>query len=460
MHVEKLFFPEFSCVTSGSQELPYWVPVVWLPIVCYFCWHCYSTLAQGATRIILTSGVSFPVHQYMFPVLFLLGWFLWSFIEYCIHRFVFHMKPPAHNYYLITLHFLLHGQHHKSPFDGSRLVFPPGLASIVVVAFYLVLQKTLPEVLGTSVFVGGLCGYVVYDMIHYYLHYGSPKRGSYLYSLKAYHVKHHFEHQRSGFGITSTFWDHPFNTVIPDEKTSSEKPALSETPWEREKEPGDGGVEEANRTQGCSCLSREGPENQAPATQHHALQPVEVPLHSCPPHPPLPDHLVMIRAGEAEPSKDGRLGGGGWTRVSCPCCHAQRVQPLVLVKLGPKVGPETKRWLLRLIAAPQKDGGAALLAHPGEDAGGDLLVLSAPRCTLLRACEELGLCRAHRDGGMEAFSHSHRDGFRDADNMEAFLTLAERQFVVKHALDGMRAKTELKIPGLPDSCRLLNRDSI
>ncbi|CAG5866052.1 unnamed protein product, partial [Menidia menidia] len=134
----------------------------------------------------------------MFPVLFLLGWFLWSFIEYCIHRFVFHMKPPAHNYYLITLHFLLHGQHHKSPFDGSRLVFPPGLASIVVVAFYLVLQKTLPEVLGTSVFVGGLCGYVVYDMIHYYLHYGSPKRGSYLYSLKAYHVKHHFEHQRSG----------------------------------------------------------------------------------------------------------------------------------------------------------------------------------------------------------------------------------------------------------------------
>ncbi|CAG5866051.1 unnamed protein product, partial [Menidia menidia] len=144
----------------------------------------------------------------------------------------------------------------------------------------------------------------------------------------------------------------------------------------------------------------------------------------------------MIRAGEAEPSKDGRLGGGGWTRVSCPCCHAQRVQPLVLVKLGPKVGPETKRCV---------PPGAALLAHPGEDAGGDLLVLSAPRCTLLRACEELGLCRAHRDGGMEAFSHSHRDGFRDA---------------VKHALDGMRAKTELKIPGLPDSCRLLNRDSI
>ncbi|XP_015258095.1 PREDICTED: fatty acid 2-hydroxylase isoform X1 [Cyprinodon variegatus] len=203
---------------AATKTSWYWVPVVWLPIVFYLCWHCYTTLAQGTTRLELSSEFSIPIHKYMFPFLFLLGWSLWTFIEYCIHRFVFHMKPPAHNYYLITLHFLLHGQHHKSPFDGSRLVFPPGLASIVVGMFYMTLCKMLPQTLGVSVFVGGLCGYVVYDMIHYYLHYGSPKKGSYLYGLKAYHVKHHFEHQRSGFGITTTFWDHPFNTAIPDEK--------------------------------------------------------------------------------------------------------------------------------------------------------------------------------------------------------------------------------------------------
>ncbi|XP_029697209.1 fatty acid 2-hydroxylase [Takifugu rubripes] len=203
---------------AGTKTSWYWVPVVWLPIVFFLSWHCYSTLAQGTTRVVLTSDVSIPVHKYLFLPLFLMGWFLWSFIEYCIHRFVFHMKPPAHNYYLITLHFLLHGQHHKSPFDGSRLVFPPGLASLVVGSFYVVLSNTLPDIVGICVFVGGLCGYVVYDMIHYYLHYGSPKRGSYMYSLKAYHVKHHFEHQRAGFGITTKFWDRPFNTGIPDEK--------------------------------------------------------------------------------------------------------------------------------------------------------------------------------------------------------------------------------------------------
>lgn len=56
-----------------------------------------------------------------------------------------------------------------------------------------------------------------------------------------------------------------------------------------------------------------------------------------------------------------KVGGAscrqGWTRAGCSCCASQQVEPLVVVKLGEKVGPETKRWLLRLIGAPQKDGG-------------------------------------------------------------------------------------------------------
>ncbi|XP_051545850.1 fatty acid 2-hydroxylase-like [Myxocyprinus asiaticus] len=203
---------------ANTKTSWYMVPIVWMPLVIYLSWYCYTLLAQESTRLFITSDYSVLIHKYSFPFIFMLGMFLWSFVEYCIHRFVFHMRPPAHNYYLITLHFLLHGQHHKSPFDGSRLVFPPSLAGLVIGSFYLILRQLLPEGLGMSLFVGGLCGYVVYDMIHYYLHYGSPSKGSYLYGLKAYHVKHHFEHQRAGFGITTTFWDHPFNTVIPEQK--------------------------------------------------------------------------------------------------------------------------------------------------------------------------------------------------------------------------------------------------
>ncbi|XP_070763158.1 anoctamin-10 isoform X1 [Enoplosus armatus] len=152
--------------------------------------------------------------------------------------------------------------------------------------------------------------------------------------------------------------------------------------------------------------------------------------------------------------------GPGWTKASCPCCVSERVEPLVLVKLGEKVRPETKRWLIRLIGAPQKDGGAALLAHPGEDATGDIIVVSAPRCTLLRATEELGLCKTYHNEDMEAFSYSDRDNFKDSDNMEVFLTLAERQYIVKYELDGLRAQRDLRIPGLSDSDTLQRRDNI
>ncbi|NWY29674.1 FA2H hydroxylase, partial [Pheucticus melanocephalus] len=219
----RLFHSDF--LEFLSKTAWYVVFMVWTPVVLYLSWVSYTSLAQGNTRLFssFTTEYSIPVHKYYFPFIFLLGMILWSLLEYLIHRFVFHMKPPASNYYLITLHFLLHGQHHKSPFDSSRLVFPPVPASLVIGFFYGVLRLLLPEVLGLSVFVGGLCGYVIYDMMHYYLHYGSPKKGTYLYGLKAYHVKHHFEHQKSGsFGISTRFWDYPFRTLIPEETFQKE----------------------------------------------------------------------------------------------------------------------------------------------------------------------------------------------------------------------------------------------
>uniref|UniRef100_A0A8C6Z8G5 Fatty acid 2-hydroxylase n=1 Tax=Nothoprocta perdicaria TaxID=30464 RepID=A0A8C6Z8G5_NOTPE len=219
----RLFHSDF--VEALSKTAWYVVFLVWTPVVLYLSWVSYTALAQGNTRLFssFTTEYSIPVHKYYFPFIFLLGMFLWSLIEYLIHRFVFHMKPPASNYYLITLHFLLHGQHHKSPFDSSRLVFPPVPAALVIGFFYGLLRILLPEMLGLSVFVGGLCGYVIYDMMHYYLHYGSPRKGTYLYGLKAYHVKHHFEHQKAGFGISTRFWDYPFRTLIPEETFEKEE---------------------------------------------------------------------------------------------------------------------------------------------------------------------------------------------------------------------------------------------
>lgn len=42
-----------------------------------------------------------------------------------------------------------------------------------------------------------------------------------------------------------------------------------------------------------------------------------------------------------------------------------------------------------------------------------MIVVSAPRCTLLRATEDLGLCKKYHNGDMVAFSYNDRDNFSD-----------------------------------------------
>lgn len=104
----------------------------------------------------------------------------------------------------------------QCPFDASRLVFPPAPAALVIFAFYMIANGLFPEVFATALFAGGLFGYVLYDMTHYYLHYGSPEKGTYLYRLKAYHVKHHFEHQRAGKGGRAVIPGQFLGGILPD----------------------------------------------------------------------------------------------------------------------------------------------------------------------------------------------------------------------------------------------------
>lgn len=84
------------------------------------------------------------------------------------------------------------------PFDSGRLVFPPVAAGVLAAIFYNVFAILLPLAVARSIFAGGLLGYITYDLMHYYLHHGSPTPGSYLHQLKRYHVSHHFEDQQKG----------------------------------------------------------------------------------------------------------------------------------------------------------------------------------------------------------------------------------------------------------------------
>lgn len=66
--------------------------------------------------------------------------------------------------------------------------------------------------------VGLVIGYVGYDLTHYYLHYGSPKKGGYFDRLRSYHVRHHFESPDLGMQIClkSTFPEKLLIHIIDD----------------------------------------------------------------------------------------------------------------------------------------------------------------------------------------------------------------------------------------------------
>ncbi|CAH8343457.1 unnamed protein product [Eruca vesicaria subsp. sativa] len=134
------------------------VPVIWLP-VSLWC------ISMSVSR-----GLSLPE---IVPLI-ALGIFIWTFIEYTLHRFLFHIKTKS--YWGNTAHYLLHGCHHKHPMDHLRLVFPPTATAILCFPFWnLVKLFTTPSVT-PALFGGGMLGYVMYDVTHYYLHHAQPTK--------------------------------------------------------------------------------------------------------------------------------------------------------------------------------------------------------------------------------------------------------------------------------------------
>ncbi|KAM5587377.1 dihydroceramide fatty acyl 2-hydroxylase FAH2-like [Rosa sericea] len=170
------------------------VPTIWLPVV-------FFSISKSVRM-----GHTFP--EIVMMVLF--GILVWTLFEYTVHRFLFHIETKS--YWGNTIHYLLHGCHHKHPMDGLRLVFPPIGTAIICFPFWYMFRLLSPPSVALALFGGTLLGYVAYDVTHYYLHHGKPSK-SLTQDLKKYHLNHHFRIQSKGFGITSSLWDSVFGTV-------------------------------------------------------------------------------------------------------------------------------------------------------------------------------------------------------------------------------------------------------
>jgi dihydroceramide fatty acyl 2-hydroxylase len=148
--------------------------------------------------------------------MFLVGWLIWTLMEYLLHRFVFHMGAETEEQKFRS--FMVHGYHHEFPNDKLRLVAPPLMSWPIAVPTLLLFHFAFGGWMWAA-FAGTATGYVAYDWIHYYTHHFRPRNpiGKW---LKQYHLLHHFDdhHGRKRYGVSSPLWDFVFATYRPVKK--------------------------------------------------------------------------------------------------------------------------------------------------------------------------------------------------------------------------------------------------
>jgi len=181
------------------SRYPWWyIFPMWIPVILYttsLSWLSGNSL--GSTLAAFFCGV-----------------FGWSFVEYMIHRFLFHVETSGtwSNLY----HLFAHGLHHLSPLDPSRLTFPPVFSVFIGFGFWQLFMKIQPYCnLAEALYGGFACGYMLYDTCHFYFHHESKfmMKLSYLQWMKTRHLRHHYKDHTKNFGVTSPFFDIVFGTA-------------------------------------------------------------------------------------------------------------------------------------------------------------------------------------------------------------------------------------------------------
>lgn len=125
----------------------------------------------------------------------LLGLLLFSFIEYFIHRRLFHGSVQ----FMVQAHRL----HHENPLGYDALpFFLPALILLVITGICVLLMPTSYAFLLTGTLS---LGYAIYGLSHFSIHH-HRFRHIFARNWAANHHIHHY-HADTNFGVTSPLWD-------------------------------------------------------------------------------------------------------------------------------------------------------------------------------------------------------------------------------------------------------------
>jgi len=171
-----------------------------VPLVIFFS-YAAGLLYWSITHTTLSAGIT--------VLLFFIGMLAFTWVEYNVHRYFFHM--PTNTPRKEKIQYTSHGVHHEFPKDKDRLAMPP-LLSITLSTILLLLFRL---VMGDYVFAflpGFLVGYAMYLSVHYMVHAFQPPKNF----LKALWINHGIHHYKDGlvvFGVSSPLWDYIYGTM-------------------------------------------------------------------------------------------------------------------------------------------------------------------------------------------------------------------------------------------------------
>ena len=158
------------------------------------------------------------------------GIFVYSLIEYLMHRFLYHWEPENRFIRFITADVGRHHmRHHREPSDYKAAINavqePVVIFSSAIAAVVLVLPDFLKGFWMAAVLSGSM-NYFLQELIHFGTHH-MPMNNRLFAIVKRHHMLHHYRNEDSNFGLFWTFWDRLLGTsyqqVYRNEKAAKEQ---------------------------------------------------------------------------------------------------------------------------------------------------------------------------------------------------------------------------------------------
>jgi len=158
-------------------------------------------LAWSVTHTSLSAGTTIG--------LFLLGMIAFTWVEYVVHRYVFHMK--TYSAFRTKFQYIVHGVHHEYPKDKDRLAMPP-LLSVTISTILLLLFRLVMGDFTFAFLPGFIVGYAAYLGVHYMVHAFAPPKNFFKF-LWVNHGTHHYKNGEMIYGVSSPLWDYVYGTM-------------------------------------------------------------------------------------------------------------------------------------------------------------------------------------------------------------------------------------------------------